>query len=218
MRFLFNSSYAIEKGETMNPNEFPERNKASKLQWFLFVVVIPIIFTITLLLVILTIAGVNVWDTVGKVGSKIPVVSSFVDDPTDVKEENEQEETDKLIVELEGTIKDYKAQIDSLEFDVNSKNEQLDGLNATIEDLTAKLAEKQETAHAQEESVKKLSDSISVMEPEAAGPIFESLEKPLAVQILHQIPTEQRGKIFEVMDPEIAADLINAFMENSSAP
>ena len=44
-----------------------DKQQGSKLQWFFFVIIIPIVFAITLAWIVLTLLGVNVTEQAGKV-------------------------------------------------------------------------------------------------------------------------------------------------------
>lgn len=52
-----------------------EESKISKFQWFL-VIFIPLIFAVTVALIVLTVAGVNVADKAKEMSAKIPFIES----------------------------------------------------------------------------------------------------------------------------------------------
>lgn len=56
-----------------------ETKKTSKLQWFLFVVFIPLLFTISVVLLILTFSGINVFEQGKKYASQLPFVSQWIE-------------------------------------------------------------------------------------------------------------------------------------------
>ncbi|MBB6452922.1 flagellar motility protein MotE (MotC chaperone) [Salirhabdus euzebyi] len=155
----------------MSSNQIEENKGSSKLQWFLFVIVIPIVFTITLLLIVLTVAGVNVFDLAEKYGSNIPIVSLLVE------ESPEQEAEQENVTELKATIKDYEANIEILEQDVKTKEEQITELELTIAQLESDMVNKEQEEQDKEEQVKNVAKSFSQMDAKSAGPIVEKMEK-----------------------------------------
>ncbi len=212
MKFRYNSSYVREKGESMSVENKGQEKKAGKLQWFFFVIVIPIVFSVTLFIVILNIAGINVGDSVAKIGSNIPFVSSFFEETGD----NEAEKTDnseKKLKELETLVKDYESQIESLEMEVQAKEDELLKKEQEIEQLTSSLEQKESNAEQAEMELKNLSNSFKDMDPEKAAPIFEEMEQSLAIAVLKKLKADERGAIFEYMDPAKVATLSSAFID-----
>ena len=96
-----------------------EKKKGGIFQWILFVVIIPLMFAFMVVLVILFVADVNVFDTMNKYASKIPFISSLVDDSDSA--EKEIQEIGEKVVELEANNTEYVTQIDALTKDVEDK-------------------------------------------------------------------------------------------------
>ena len=67
----------MSKSNEKELEELEEKN--SRLQSVLFVVIIPLLFAITVTLVVLTVAGVNVFDHLKSASSNIPGVANLVD-------------------------------------------------------------------------------------------------------------------------------------------
>ena len=57
-----------------------ETKKTSRFQSFIYVVLIPLLFTITVALIVMTILGYNVFELTKEYGQKIPFVSSMISD------------------------------------------------------------------------------------------------------------------------------------------
>ncbi|GAA0495614.1 hypothetical protein GCM10008986_22970 [Salinibacillus aidingensis] len=185
-----------------------EKEKTSKIQWFLFVIVIPVIFAITLLFVVLSIAGINVVDMAEK--HNIPVVSALVQG--DEKTKNEKKDTQ--ISELQETVKNKETSIEQLETKVESKEEKIAELEQTISELTNQLNDQKEKQQNQEEQVKEVSLTFEEMDPESAAPVIENMDQEVAVKILTEIPSEQRGAILSAMNPEMAASFTSELLNN----
>ena len=79
-----------------------EEKPYSKFQWFLFAI-IPVVFTVLMALVIMSVLDVNVFQWAKDKGKDIPLISGLIDN-------NEMTETEvayeKRIVDLEAEIKD----------------------------------------------------------------------------------------------------------------
>jgi flagellar protein FlbB len=188
-----------------------EKKAANKLQWFFFVIVIPIIFSITLLLVILTIAGVDISKMAEKFGSNIPIISAFMDDD---KESEKKDDPNKQIANLKKTMKDYEEQIAGLEADLKGKEQEIKKKQQQIEQLTNDESKQIDADNSRMEKVKALSKSYSEMDPEAAALIFNEMESNLAVDILSHMKAENRGNILGAMDPKKAAAISQNFVED----
>ena len=106
-----------------------EKKPYNKFQWFL-IVIIPVFFTIFILLIVLTIAGVNVFQWSKEVGSNIPVVSTLFKEA----KEPSLDEMNGEIVDLKGEIKNREAQIAQLESELERGAEEKEQL---IEEMQA---------------------------------------------------------------------------------
>ncbi len=196
----------------MAANEYKnEEGKTGRLQWFVLVILIPLIFAIMLSLIVATIAGVNVFEAAQKYSSQIPVISSIVSN------DQEQENSDAGSPELKAEVEDKKAQIQALQTQLDSKDEKIQSLEQEIADLTDQLAAKNEDKQKQQEVLDMLGNSYEQMDAERAAPIIASLDTNVAISILESLSNEARGSIFEEMNPEQAANLTSAFVQSTSA-
>ncbi|RDY72156.1 MgtE protein, partial [Halobacillus trueperi] len=58
-----------------------------------------------------------------------------------------------------------------------------------------------------------MAQSFQVMDPEEAAPILENMNQNLAVQVLNDVASEERGEILGQMDPEAAANIASMLIE-----
>lgn len=181
--------------------------KAGKVQWFLLVILVPFVFAIMLGLIIMTIAGVNVFDKAQQIGSNIPVISSVI--PKDEASLEEQQ------LELKAELENKTALVNQLEGDIASKEKTIENLNSKIAELTTQLSEKDDQKKNREEVLQKLSTSFKEMEPDEAARIMENLDQNVAISVLEKLPDKERGLIFAEMNPEQAANLTSAFVNSS---
>ncbi|RPF55993.1 MotE family protein [Aquisalibacillus elongatus] len=181
-----------------------ETNKPNKLQWIFFTVIVPIIFAVTLAMVIATVMGVNPFQKAAEIGNQVPIVSSFIDEDSEEGESQEQE------VDQEALLKDQEAEISSLESELSKKDETISDLEDEIDRLQSQMEQQQESNH--EESLTKLTKSYSEMAPEAASDIIIEMERELALDLLINLPDDVRGNILSQMDSDTAAVFSNALM------
>ncbi|WP_181348755.1 MotE family protein [Thalassobacillus sp. CUG 92003] len=188
----------------------PEEKKSGKLQWFLVVILIPIMFLVTVTIVVLTLTGVNVFEEAEKYGSKIPGVSTLVS-------EDGQEEASVETEQLKATIANNNAEIEQLEEQVSSKDNTIEDLNQQLSEYEARLEKSEEAGEGDDtenppDKVSELASSFKDMDAEQAAQIIENLDEVIAVQVLENVPSTERGEILGAMDPELAASLTNAFL------
>jgi hypothetical protein len=55
-----------------------ERRKNNRFQWFLLIVLIPLLFAIIVTLLVSTVAGVNVFESAREYGGKVPVIGNLL--------------------------------------------------------------------------------------------------------------------------------------------
>ncbi|MCD5322685.1 MULTISPECIES: MotE family protein [Pontibacillus] len=181
------------------------KQKSSKFQWFVFVILIPLILAITVALIIMTVAGVNIFEKTKQFTNDIPVISTMVNQET---EENQGDQT----VELEATIEDQNAQLEELQSQLTVKDQKINELNNEIEKLTNQLNDKNMSDKNKEEVLSNLSSSFKNMDPEEAAAIVSKLDQVASVNLLEKLPNDERGKVLAALDPELAATITSALM------
>ena len=182
-----------------------EKKKGGILQWILFVVIIPLMFAVMVVLVILFVADVNVFDTMNKYASKIPFISSLVDDSDST--EKEIQEIGEKVVELEANNTEYVTQIDALTKDVEDKNQLIEQLNKEITDLKQQLQQKQDAMQAAEVDYSEIVKSFESMSPKKAAELIEYWDEKDAIVLLSRMKNDAMTAILEKMTPETAANL-----------
>lgn len=188
----------------MEDEVFEEKKPYNIFQWFL-IAIIPVFFTIFILLIVLTVAGVNVFQWSKEVGSNIPVVSHLF------KEEKEPsiDEMNGEIVDLKGEIKNREAQIAQLESDLEREAEEKEQLIEEIQALEKEI-EALKIAPEAEENKQAFKDIIRTyenMSAKKAAAIISALDDVDAVRILSNVKADSLAAILEKMEPENAARL-----------
>ncbi|GGH17614.1 MotE family protein [Paenibacillus segetis] len=188
---------------------------------FLFFVT-PILFTVVLLGVLLTLFNMPFRDMMQGFAKNIPIVRNLIPDDevaqTDIKDTQKDKEKDrkKQIESSEATIKQLKEQVTKQEADLKEANAQVVEQEGKLKDLQAELsasqqvAAKQELADEQEayqKEVKKLAQLYAQMSPKKAAAILEKLTTDETLQMLSMMNNESKVAILEKMDAQKAADI-----------
>ncbi|MDQ0350623.1 flagellar motility protein MotE (MotC chaperone) [Alkalibacillus filiformis] len=183
--------------------------KNNKWQWFLYVIVIPIVFAITLVMVVTTIAGINPFQAMQEYGSKVPVVSSFINDP-------EEERLQEQIADYESTVQDQQATIHDLESQLSTRDQEVDELTEEVNTLQQQLESQEHSRISQEEAVERLTRSFSEMVASHAADIIVEMEVEIALDVLEKLNDDERGEILSEMDSDIAASFTNSLVQRSN--
>lgn len=191
---------AVEKKEEQLL-EKEEEHKTSKFQKFIFVVLIPLLFAITLGLIGATFLGVNVFEKAKQYGEKIPLVSNLMkgSNPTTVKD------IEKNMVELEAQIKDREAKLTQLESKMEGKDKEIERLNLEKKRLEKEI---QDLTAAQQDNKKAFKDIVTTyesMEPKKVAPIITQMSDEQAVKILSNLTADSLAQIMQSMAPKDAA-------------
>jgi|UPI000426F76D flagellar motility protein MotE (MotC chaperone) len=182
-------------------SEEKERTRYSPFQWFIYIILIPLLFTITVALVVMTFSGINVFEAAKEYGNKIPLVGSLF--AVDKKENNQQLE--KNIIDLESQIKDREAKIQQLKTQMDQKDKSIQmgeleksKLQQEVNNLVA----------IQEENKRAFKDIVRTYETmpvKKSAPIISKMPETEALKILSNIKPETLAGIMENMDPAQAA-------------
>jgi flagellar motility protein MotE (MotC chaperone) len=180
-----------------------EKKPYNKLQWFLFLIVIPLLFTITIALIVLTIAGVNVFELSKEYSSKIPLLSKW----TQTEEAPSINEYQSKVIDLEAEIKDREALVAKLEDIIESRDQEIQNIELEKQRLEDEIKELRAVQEEDKRAFKDIIKTYETISPKKAAPILTSLSDEEAVKILSNIKADTLAKILEQMEPEDAARL-----------
>ncbi|MEH7122855.1 MotE family protein [Bacillus sp. JJ1532] len=190
-----------------------EEKKQSKFQGFIFVVLIPLLFAITVALIVMTILGINVFELSKEYGQKIPFISSALN------EEGSQsiEDIESKMIELEAEIKDREAKISKLETEIENKDEEISQVQLEKERLEEEILELTAMKDENKRAFKDIIKTYETISAKKAAPILSQMGEEEALQILSSIKADTLAAIMEKMNPEDAArytELLTANAEN----
>ena len=193
--------------ESSEEQDQSEKKKGGVFQWILFVGVIPLMFAIMVALIILFVADINVFDSVNKIASKIPFVSTLVKETEEDKDAKNLQEVGEKVVELQATNEEYVAQIEELTNNVDAKNKLITDLNKEITALKVELQKREDKVAANEVKFSEIVKSYEAMPPKKAAELIELMEEEDAIVLLSKMKNTTLTAILEKMTPATAVKL-----------
>lgn len=191
------------------PKMDAEKNAYGALERFLYIFLLPVLFTLVLVGVLLTLFDYDVKGTLYEVGRKIPVVRAIV-----------PEDEEKPFVNPASASLLLEEQIAALEEELAVRDAELLQLRAELaeqeqafrllEDNVEQLVLSQELAGLDLEDtrnqLKSLAAMYTGMSASRAASILDRMSLEQLVLILYEMRTEDRGNILGRMDPVKAAE------------
>lgn len=201
---------AKNKGEKQVVEEKGEK-KFNKFQWFIFTGLIPTLFAILIVLIVLSFAGINVFEKAKEYGEKVPFLSSLIEE----NKTKTEEEWETSLIELEGEIKDREAQIEKLQLELDGRDKEVERGKLEIEQLQLQI---EELIAIQEENKRAFKDIIKTyetMSAKKAAPIISQMNEQDALKILTTIKSDNLAAILESLEPEKAAKYTELLTNNT---
>jgi len=208
--------------------EFENEGSAGKFERFLFLM-IPIIFTLVLLGVLLTLFNMDFRANALQIANKIPILEKWVPNPAVDSTDDPQQQQQKQVASSESTIKELKAELAQQEENLKKLTEekttqdtQVQALQQQIEDMKTEAAEAavvstEETEDAYQKQVTDLAKLYAGMKASKAAPIMENLTQEEMVQIFSVMNNASKTAILEKMDPKKAADVSIKLKETTTS-
>lgn len=210
-----------------NDMELENEGSAGKFERFLFLM-IPIIFTLVLLGVLLTLFNMDIRNNVLQVANKIPVLEKWVPDPP-ADPSKPKEESKKQEVSSATTIKELKAQLAQQEENLKkvtdektAQDTKVQALESQIEGMKTEAAaaaevSTDETEDPYQKQVTDLAKLYAGMKASKAAPVMENLTTEEMVQIFSVMNKASKTAILEKMDPKKAADVTIKLKDTTSS-
>ncbi|MDR9745071.1 MotE family protein [Paenibacillus taichungensis] len=195
-----------------------DMEKESSGGWEKFLMIsIPIVFTVVLLGVLLTLFNVDIRNNLLDVANKIPVVKDWVPDPVLDPEKKKLEKSEQQVESAEATIDKLKAQVSEKETELKAAKDATTTEAKKASDLQKKLddaekaaetaAQNPETESDYQKQIKDLAKMYADMSPSKAAPILQNMTNEEMVLLLSAMQSAARTKVLEKMDPKTAADV-----------
>jgi flagellar protein FlbB len=191
--------------------EIEREEKASKLQWFLFIIVIPSLFATALALVIIAIAGVNVLDAVKTYSKNIPIISQLVD------VQKIQKKLGTTIEKQNKIIDRQKKQINELENELSAKQQEVDRLKKEMERLEEQLSLMKAAKEKLPEDKTATMNTTNNTTMEDIVSMYETMSEEKAAMILTKMPESDVVTILSSLDSDKAAAILEKMSPNDAA-
>jgi len=191
----------------------------STFQYFIFVFLIPILFTVTIAVIILYVAGVNVPKEARKIASHIPFIESYVKSESPI---SENEQMKNKLTKLTETNKKVEEELKTLKSQSKEKDQHINSLRIEAEKLRQQIKDLEErnttTIDSEEEKKalsKKLFTTYEQMSSKQAAQILQSVTEDEAFYILSNLKNEAVTEILASMDVKKAAKFTSMMTANS---
>ncbi len=181
--------------------EEQEEKKYSKLQWFLVVIVIPTLFAITVAVLVLTVAGINVFEKANEYRDKIP----FVPTREEINIKQALKEAESTVTKLELEIENREAAIAKLESKIEGKDQEIETLLQEKEHLQAEIEDLMLAQKEGQQSFQAIVNTFETISAKKAAPILVQMNDDEALKILSSLKPDIVAAILEKMNAQDAA-------------
>jgi len=198
-----------------------EKQGYSGFERFMFFVT-PVLFTLILLGVLLTIFNFDLRNKLLSIGNSIPFLEQVLPDPvvstSEVDEEKlKSENSTAKIQELNAQLVNKEASLKQANDEKAKQAEQIKDLQGQVDQLKRANGEKQLDEEQYQANIKELAGMYAKITPNKAAPILESMELEEAVLVLSAMRPDDRVRILEKMNPKKAADATMMLKDNTPA-
>ncbi|MGM7681699.1 MotE family protein [Cytobacillus sp. Hm23] len=186
------------------------KKKSNWFQRFLLFFVIPFTLLLTITLIVLTLLGVNVFQTAKQYTEQILFM------PTTASTEQQQEESREQIIDLQEIIDNQKAEIANLTNKMSEIQQEVEDLEDENSNYKYRLEMKEEAEMDAEKSLKDIVKTYETMSAKSAAAVLSEMQEVDAFPILATMKSDERAAIFAKMDPETAAKFTKLLTYGSS--
>lgn len=180
-------------------NSKEQKKKKGAFQRFILWVALPLLIILLLILVITSIAGINIFEKTKQ------SFSSFTDNS-----KLSIEEYQKRIVDLEGEIQEKNTKLERLQKKIEEKESEAERLlleNKRLENTIEEQIENKNDGNENRRGMKEITAVYETMAPKKAALIILEMKEADALNILSSLSPESMAKILEKMPPDRAAAL-----------
>jgi flagellar motility protein MotE (MotC chaperone) len=181
--------------------EEEKKEQSSRFQRVVFIIFIPLLFAITFALVIMTVAGINVFEKAQSLSSDIPFLAKVL--PAD--DTRDGDELHERMISLQALTEDQEAKIAQLQSEADKKDSDNEQLQATIQQQKEELEELRKIGEENKRAFKEVVNTFESMSAKSAAPVLMKMNDDEAMKILSSIKPDTLADILEKMPPEDAA-------------
>ncbi len=202
----------------------------SKWEWFLYIILLPSLFTLILVGIILTFMKVDVITPFLEAGNKIPFIEKIIPDPKAQSDDDfilyentfgsqsKVDGTENLSIDeaarYQEEIKDKEMLIVQLEAELKVADEQIEQIQAELSNI---LTDTEEASNIElKAKIKEIAQLYSEMTASKAAPILSNIENQEVALILAEMDSKKKAQILAKMEPQKAAELTLLLKQESS--
>jgi len=191
--------------------EEQEEKKYSKVHWFFVVIVIPTLFAVTVAVLVLTVAGINVFEKANEFRDKIP----FVPTKEELSDKHALKEAESTLTKLKAEIQEREAAIAKLETAVEGKDLEIEALQLEKEQLQSQIDNLLLPQKEGQQTFKEIVNTFETISAKKAAPIIAEMNDDEAIKILSSLKPDILAAILEKMNPQDAAKYTSLLTNNS---
>ncbi|WP_027414598.1 magnesium transporter MgtE N-terminal domain-containing protein [Aneurinibacillus terranovensis] len=189
-----------------------EERSYSKLEWFFYIIFIPILFTLVLSGIIAQMFGYNVVGSLAKMLSSVPVIQKLIPDSAvshpNSSSQKAPTQQDEQAQKLKDELNAKNQEVQNLKNQVNLDQKKMQQNQQQIADAKASAATAKQAIDAdRQQQISGLAKIYTSMSASKAAPIMEKLTPQEAVLVLKSMKSVDASAILAKMDPQKAADL-----------
>ena len=176
-------------------------DKTSKVQVLFYGVLIPLLFTFTVLLIFAQIMNVNVFEKASQLTENLPY-------KTETEQEGESAvdlRLEERVVSLQAQIEEKEAEIASIQSELEEASSENERLLIEQERLLDEIAVLQRRSEASRKEFEEIVKTFENMSAKSAAPILTNMNETEALRILTSMNPDVLAAILEKMPPEEAA-------------
>ncbi|MCQ6557917.1 MotE family protein [Paenibacillus mendelii] len=198
-----------------------EKQGYSGFERFMFFVT-PILFTLILLGVLLTLFDFDLRNKLLSVGNSIPFLEQILPDPASPElsldeEKLKSENTSAKVAQLTAQLTAKEADLKKATDERARQEQQIKDLQGQVDQLKRVNSEQQLEDDQYQTKIGELAGMYAKITPSKAAPILESMELAEAVLVLDAMRPDDRVRILEKMTPKKAADATVMLKDATSA-
>jgi flagellar motility protein MotE (MotC chaperone) len=191
-----------------------EKNTYGAFERFLYLFMIPLIFTSILIGVLFALFDYDVKNSFLKAAHKIPVIRDAVPAPKDEKTVSEPtgasgsegKDAAALRQQFADQLSQKEKEIGRLTAEAQQKNQIITELETRVDALQEQLNDKLINNEQYRQNIRTLADMYAGMTASKSAPILENLTLNERVLILSEMNNDSRRRILEKMNPQMAAE------------
>ncbi|MBP1930791.1 MotE family protein [Ammoniphilus resinae] len=200
--------------------ENTEEKYHTRLEWFFYMILLPLLFTAILTGILLQFLGYDLKGKLFEWGNTIPYVEKAIPGdppPSEIKQVEQSsgtakaEETSKQLQEMKQKLQEEMNKQASLKEEVAEKDQKIKELQQQVAQLQQKTTEQQ--TEQKQKAQRETSGVYASMSAGKAAPIIAEMPLEQAASLMKGMKQDQRGEILAKMEPDLAAKITSELLK-----